>query len=86
MARLLTAHDVDFNKFKSKAEALIWIGYGNNHIIVTPVQNMKEPRFIKLSLVKPNNTPFKLSKHCMFTFNNTDTIYISGAVKEDLRS
>lgn len=36
-------------------------------------------------LLKDNNLPFKISKHCMFTFNYHDTIYISGAHREDLK-
>lgn len=64
----------------------MWVGYGNNYIVITPLENLKEPRFIKLSLLKANNTPYKLSKHCMFTFNHVDTLYIAGANKDDLKT
>lgn len=47
---------------------------------------MKDPRFTRVSLLKPNQTNFKISKHCMFTFNFVDIIYISGAIKEDMKT
>ncbi|CAD8174150.1 unnamed protein product [Paramecium pentaurelia] len=86
LSKQLTAQNVDFNDMQSKAQAILWVGYGQNYIIITPLENMKDPRFMKVSILKPNQTNFKISKHCMFTFNFIDIIYISGAIKEDMKT
>lgn len=86
LSKKLMITNLQFDDYDSKVQALIWVAYGDNYILVTPLENLKEPRFLKLRLLKENNAPFKISKHCMFTFNYYDTIYLVGAVREDLKS
>ncbi|KRX00902.1 Protein kinase-like domain [Pseudocohnilembus persalinus] len=84
---LLQRENLDRIKLNSQNNHIFWIGYGSNFIISKEILQDKEQEggFSTSEVIQGKNDLYKFSKYNMFTFDAINTMYMVGAIKEDLQ-